>query len=89
MIAGGNVCAFGGGTCLDVAELYPVTDDATAGDIVEADMSTSTSVRKAQGGVVIGIVSTNPALLIEGSRSVLGAPSATSGPTTPRQQWSG
>ncbi len=74
--ADGTICQNGGG-CVDIAELYPVTGYASAGDIMQADPDNEIFVKKAAGGAIIGIISTQPAILIEGSHTIIGGPSAT------------
>ncbi len=75
--ASGSICANGGIDCADIAELYSVTGYASAGDIMQADPDNSLAVKKAENGTIIGIVSTQPAILIEGSHTIIGGPSAT------------
>ena len=57
-----------GAGCADYAELYPSSEDVDPGDIVAVDPSESGSVKKAiSSSTVIGIVSTKPAISIEGN----------------------
>ncbi|OGZ98613.1 MAG: hypothetical protein A3D57_03515, partial [Candidatus Sungbacteria bacterium RIFCSPHIGHO2_02_FULL_46_12] len=63
-----GTCVDTGGGCADYAELYPATEPVDPGDIVAVDASVPGSVRKATANTaVIGIVSSNPAITIEGS----------------------
>ncbi len=69
--------------CVDVAETYRTSENMEAGDLVVVDSnftwtsSTQFAVKKAEGGdraALLGIVSTRPALLIEGDKARLGGP---------------
>ena len=63
-----GTCVDTGTGCADVAELYPSTEPVEPGDIVAVDPEHAGSVKKAQAtSSPIGIVSTNPAISIEGS----------------------
>ncbi|HEY4500136.1 MAG TPA: immunoglobulin-like domain-containing protein, partial [Candidatus Paceibacterota bacterium] len=65
-----GTCVDTGGGCADVAELYSASEDVQPGDILALDSVLNTTVKKANnndGSRVIGIVSTNPAIVIEGS----------------------
>lgn len=54
--------------CADIAELYKSSEDTEAGDIMAVDINNIETVKVAeQGDAPIGIVSTNPAMTIEGS----------------------
>ncbi|GEM_PF-2857284 len=56
--------------CSDFAELYQSSEDVEPGDILAFDQNNPTFVKKAQPGdqeKLIGVVSTNPAVSIEGS----------------------
>ena len=61
--------------CLDYAESYPTSDGSlSAGDVVMPDPTESAFVIKANGTLTpLGIVSTNPAILIAGSEVRTGA----------------
>ena len=65
---GGIIYSFGGVTYAgDLAEMYPVLDDAKAGDIVMLDSKgRGASVRKAVAGrgVALGVVSTQPGMTL-------------------------
>lgn len=69
-IVGGDCAdqAGGGGCTADYAELYPSTEDMQKGDLVMIDTATTSyAVKKAtSAGVAIGIVSSNPAITIDG-----------------------
>ncbi len=58
------------GACSDYAELYPASEDITAGDVVVIDTSASAAaVRLSTSSYdsnLLGVVSTNPAMVIEG-----------------------
>ncbi|KKS15962.1 MAG: FG-GAP repeat protein, partial [Parcubacteria group bacterium GW2011_GWB1_41_6] len=59
--------------CADIAEYYPNSEAVEPGDIVALDPVSSLNIRKAtSSNLVIGIVSTNPAVLFEGSMSFFG-----------------
>ena len=63
-----GTCIDTGAGCADIAELYRASEDTESGDIVAVDSNAPRSVKKAtQESVLIGVVSTNPALVIEGS----------------------
>ncbi|OHA03528.1 MAG: hypothetical protein A3C16_00430 [Candidatus Sungbacteria bacterium RIFCSPHIGHO2_02_FULL_51_29] len=63
-----GTCVDTGAGCADVAEYYHSTEAVEPGDIVAPDSETPGSVRKAMvGRGAMGIVSTNPAIAIEGS----------------------
>ncbi|HEY4499733.1 MAG TPA: immunoglobulin-like domain-containing protein, partial [Candidatus Paceibacterota bacterium] len=56
--------------CSDVAELYPASEDVLPGDILAFDASNNLMLKKAtsnDSSRVMGIVSTDPAIVIEGS----------------------
>ncbi len=56
--------------CADFAELYPASEDVMPGDILAFDQTSSKTVRKAAANdrdLLAGVVSTNPAIVIEGS----------------------
>ena len=65
------------GDVFDVAERYPSMDAVEAGDIMAIDKSASStkaSIKKAViGDVALGIVSSRPALAMNGSEVILGA----------------
>ena len=79
-----SACASDGAgdvACVDVAETFPVSDNVEAGDIVgvdtnfQATASTNFAVKRSAGeGQVIGIISTSPAILIEGNQARFGGP---------------
>ncbi|HXK40550.1 MAG TPA: hypothetical protein VJ046_00365, partial [Candidatus Paceibacterota bacterium] len=79
-----SACASDGAgdvACVDVAETFPVSDNVSAGDIVGVDTnfqptaSTSFAVKRSAGDArVIGVVSTAPAILIEGNQARFGGP---------------
>ena len=64
------------GDVFDIAERYPASEPLGAGEIVALDSATTSRalVKKAAWGeTVIGVVSTRPALAINGSEVILGA----------------
>ena len=64
-----GTCIDTGIGCADIAELYPSTEPVEPGDILATDLSHPGSLKKATfTDVIIGIVSSNPAIMIEGSR---------------------
>jgi len=63
-------CVDTGSGCADIAELYSASEPVEPGDIVAVDPSASQSAtvkRATEEDTVIGVVSTNPAIAIEGS----------------------
>ncbi|MEK9170271.1 MAG: hypothetical protein AAB674_01350, partial [Patescibacteria group bacterium] len=64
-----GTCADTGAGCADYAELYPSSETVEPGDIVSLDLNNSGKVKKSVVGELepIGAVSSNPAILIEGS----------------------
>jgi len=63
-----GTCVDTGAGCADIAELYPSSEPVDMGDIVAVDTHASGSVKKAiASDVVLGVVSTQPAITIEGS----------------------
>ena len=79
-----SACASDGAgdvACVDVAETFPVSDNMEAGDLVGVDTnfittaSNSFSIKKTSAGMnIMGVISTSPAILIEGNQSRLGGP---------------
>lgn len=62
------------GNCADVAELYPASEAMEAGELVAIDTSSS-EMRVEKAGEEeqpIGVVSTQPAILFNGSRQMIG-----------------
>ncbi|MEK7589302.1 MAG: hypothetical protein AAB479_01570 [Patescibacteria group bacterium] len=61
--------------CVDYAEAFPTSDSTlTAGEIVSADLASSQYVNRAvPGSLPLGVVSTNPAALITGTKFAYGA----------------
>ena len=81
--ASGNLTIAGtltqSGTPADLAENIAVSDDSAAGDIVTVDSTIDQTVRKATSGdrVVVGVISTEPGILISGATT--GKPLALAG----------
>ncbi|MDP2669183.1 MAG: hypothetical protein Q8P07_05110, partial [bacterium] len=66
------------GDVFDIAERYPSNEAVEAGDIMAVDTATSSraSIKKAIfGETALGVVSTHPAIAINGSELILGATS--------------
>ncbi|MBI1936438.1 hypothetical protein HYS31_08475 [Candidatus Woesearchaeota archaeon] len=74
----GTNCRDSGGsaTCnnfVDIAELFPASEAVDSGDVVVVDFINKGKVRKSQKEyekAVVGIVSTQPAIVIEGGRII-------------------
>ncbi len=72
-VVAANCANPGGGnlTCTDYAELYPASEDVTAGDVVAIDtLSSEATVRLSTSSYdsnLLGVISTNPAMVIEGN----------------------
>ncbi len=65
-----GTCVDIGGGCADFAELYPASEDVASGDILALDSDHPQEVKRAttaDAAKLIGVVSTNPAVIIEGS----------------------
>src|SRR3989338_576599 len=76
--AGGAASPDDPGDVFDIAERYPADEAVEAGDIISVNTATSSraSIKKAVLGVMtLGIVSTHPAIAINGSEIILGATS--------------
>ncbi len=65
----GTTCTVTGtNSCVDFVELIPSSETVDHGDVVMVDPNASVTVKKAiPGGVVLGVVTTDPAIVIEGS----------------------
>ena len=61
----------GGGTCVDIAELYPAEKGLEAGDIVCMKNGKAGICSSAFATSVLGVISTKPAIVIEGENVVL------------------
>ena len=62
-----------GGNFVDIAELFPASEPVESGDIVAVDFINKGKIRKSSREyekAVVGIVSTQPAIVIEGGRIV-------------------
>ena len=65
-----GTCIDNGGGCADYAELYPASESVEAGELLALDMDNPGQVKKAAVGsrdLIVGAVSSNPAIIIEGS----------------------
>ncbi len=62
------------GACADVAELYPASEPIQAGELVAIDTAKADMAVEAAGSgeQPIGVVSTQPAILFNGSRQMIG-----------------
>ena len=62
------------GTCVDLAESYPVSESVEAGDIVMLDQASPVHIKKATAtnNLLVGIVSTNPSILLNGDSTLFG-----------------
>lgn len=61
------------GNCLDIAELFPVTGDVQQSEVVCINTEgKAEQCRNEYDSKVLGVVSTNPAIIIEGEEVILG-----------------
>ena len=74
------------GSIFDIAELYPASEIVAPGEIMAIDIQSSERAevnRAREGDVLVGIVSTSPALTINGSFVKIGPPELISTTTRP------
>ena len=73
----GFKAAVNSGTCLDVAESYPISEPVEAGDLVMLDQNLSLHIKKAiqattTNNLIVGIVSTQPSISMNGYSTAFG-----------------
>ncbi len=61
----------GGGTCVDIAELYPAEKGLESGDVICMNGGIASHCKNSFDTSVLGVISTKPAIVIEGSNVVL------------------